>query len=423
MRRLLLLLATAAIVLATAWWLANLPGHVTLQLAGFTIETRAGLAVLGAAILLTLVIVALRLLLAVLNLPARLRAWRARRRRAKGEAAITAALVGLAAAEPQAARAAAAQARNALGDTPQILLLVAEANRLAGRDAEASAIYRQMATLDGAAFLGLRGLFRLALAREDWAEAAALARRAEAAHPGGAWLRDERLALAARTGDWEQAQALAETPPLRLAFATAAAQSAADPDRALTLAKRAWKQDRGFAPAALAYAGALRGQGKENRAQSVLAEAWTELPHPALADLALAPLHDPMARVAAATRLVAGAPGHIESHFLLACATLAAGLTGEARRHAAAARAGGLAQKRLFFLLAELEAAEHGNTPASQQAQRDALRAAAAAEPDPAWHCDTCGTAQPTWDPACPACHAAGRLRWGGAPRLMLAAT
>jgi HemY protein len=326
--------------------------------------------------------------------------------------------VALAAGEAPAARSAAGRAKNLLGETAQTLLLDAEANRLAGREAEAEAIYRRMAERPDAAFLGLRGLFRQAMAREDWAEAARLAKRAEAAHPGGAWLQDERLQLAVRSGDWSLAARISGAAAPRIAYATAAVESTADPAQAEALAKKAWRQDPGFAPAALAYATRLRAAGREKRAQSVLAEAWNAGQNPALADFALAPLTDPLARIAAANRLVGKTRETAESQFLLARLSLAAGLTGEARRHAMAARAAGMRQKRFFLLLADLEAAEHGESEAGQRAQRDALRQAAEAEPDPAWHCDSCGAAHGEWHPVCPACQTPGRLRWGARARL-----
>jgi HemY protein len=274
-----------------------------------------------------------------------------------------------------------------------------------------------MAGREDAAFLGLRGLFRQAMAREDWSGAAALARQAEAAYPGAAWLREERTELAVRIGDWGHALALAGPDSPRSAYATAAAESAVDPERGLALAKRAWRDDRGFAPAALGYATRLRAAGKEKAAFAVVAESWGEAPNPGLAAFALAPVHDKLARVAAATRLVEGSPEHAESHFLLARENFAAGLTGEARRHAEAARRAGMRQRRLYLLLGELAAAE-GNT----EAQRDALLEAANAEPDPAWRCEACGAVHAAWHPACPSCHTPGRIAWGGPTWLAIAA-
>jgi HemY protein len=112
---------------------------------------------------------------------------------------------------------------------------------------------------------------------------------------------------------------------------------------------------------------------------------------------------------------VAANPDHPESHLLLARLSLAAGLTGEARRHADAARHAGMNQKRLWLLIADLEAAEHGDT-------EDALRHAAMADADPVWRCDTCGAVHASWLPSCPACHTPGRIRWGEPARLALPA-
>ena len=417
MRRVLWLVAAATIAVGIAWFLARLPGSVTLDIAGLSIETGAGLAALLAVIALVLITLVLRLFLGLIAIPRRLRRWRARRRRARGDVAVGRALIALAAADPDAARRESRRAREALGDTAQTLLLGAESERLAGRNGDAEAVYRTMAERPDAAFLGLRGLFRQAIARADWDGAAALARRAEAAYPGAVWLREERTMLAVRIGDWGQALTLAGPDAPRAAYATAAAEAAVDPERGLALARRAWKDTPGFVPAALAYATRLRAGGKESRALSVLTESWTETPHPALAELALATVTDPLARVAAATRLTARSAEHPESHFLLARETFAAGLTGEAHRHAEAARRAGLRQRRLFLFLSELAAAE-GNTAS----QRDALLEAANATPDPAWRCEACGTAHAAWHPACPACHAPGRMVWGGPPRLAITA-
>ena len=159
---------------------------------------------------------------------------------------MTRALVALAAGDQGEAPRQANRARRLLGDTPQTLLLAAEASRLAGNDAGAADLFKLLAGRDDAAFLGLRGLFRQALAREDWSAATALARQAAAANPGGAWLREERTQLAMRTGDWRQALALAGPGAPRAAYATAAADVETDPDEGTRLARQAWKEHPGF---------------------------------------------------------------------------------------------------------------------------------------------------------------------------------
>jgi len=417
MRRVFWILIVAAIVVAIAWWLAGLPGRVLVTVAGFTVETATPIAVLASAIVLVVLLALLRLFIALVSLPRHWRNWRLRTRRAAGDEAITRTLLALAAADP-AARRQAARARRLLGDTPQTLLLAAEAGRLSGSDAEAEGFYRRLAERDDAAFLGLRGLFRQAIAREDWDGAAELARRAEAAHPGAAWLREERTALAVRTGDWTQALALAGPEAPRIAFETAAAEAATDPAQAIKLAKQAWQDNPAFAPAALAYARRLRDAGRESRALDVIRASWKAQPHPDLAGFALAPVIDPIARVREAGKLVAANPDDAESHLLLARLSLDANLTGEARRHAEAAQRAGMNQKRLWLLIADLEAAEHGDT----EAGRDALRHAATAAPDPVWRCEVCGAVQAQWLPLCPACHTPGRISWGEPARLALPA-
>ncbi len=362
----------------------------------------------------------LRLLAGLLHIPRWLGGWTARRRRVTGDDAVSRSLVALAAGEADEAQRETERARRLLGDTPQTLLLAAEAHRLAEDDEGAEEIYEAMADRKDAALLGLRGLFRQALAREDWEVAADVARRAEEVHPGGTWLRTERAQLAVRVGDWSGALALAGPDAPVADFATAAADAEGDPVEAIKLARRAWKENPGLTPAALAYARLLRRRGKEARALDVVLQAWSLFPQPDLAGFALEPVIDRTARVKMATRLAERNPASPESHFLLARENLGAGLTGVARRHAESARRGGLTQKRLWLLVAEIEAEERGDTEAGRIAQRDALRQAAAAEPDPAWRCESCGAVQTEWQPACTACYVAGRIRWGGAARLAL---
>jgi HemY protein len=412
MRRILLILVLAAVVVAVAWYLAGLPGTVTAQIGSVTFQ--AAVSVVAVALLAAFVAlyVLFRLIGASIRLPGVLRARRAATRRGAGDVATTRALVALAAGEAGDARREAARARRLLGDTPQTLLLAAEAGRLADRSDEAEVAFQALAARPDAAFLGYRGLLRGAVERQDWVDAARLARQAESAHPGAAWLREERARLAVRTASWTEALALANADTPKAALATAAANAEPDPGRALRLARQAWKEDPGLVAAALAYARRLRESDREKRAQAVIRQSWAVAPHPELADFALAPITDKLARVQAAQTLTKSNPNHPESHFLLARTALEAGLLGEARRHAEAARDGGLNQRRTWLLLARIEEEEHGDTEAGRLAQREALRHAATADPDPAWHCTSCQAVHAVWHPACPTCGAVGTLRW-----------
>jgi len=156
----------------------------------------------------------------------------------------------------------------------------------------------------------------------------------------------------------------------------------------------------------------LRARGREKNALSVLADGWKRAPHPEIAAFALAPVTDKLARARAAQQLTAGMPDHPETHLLLARTALDAGMVGEARRHLDAVRKAGVDQRRMWLLIAELEEEDRGGTEAGRLAQRDALRRAAGAEPDPGWRCGTCHTAQSAWRAACPVCMTPGSLRW-----------
>lgn len=422
MRRALVVLLVTAMVVAVAWFFAALPGTVTATAGNVTFQ--APIAVVAASLLAAFVaLYALaRLASAVIRLPRTIRARRATRHRRAGEIAATRALVALAASEPADARREAARARRLLGETPQTLLLCAEAGRIAGRPDETQEAFKALTGRPDAAFLGYRGLLRDAVERQDWTEAATLARKAEETHPGAAWLREERARLAIRTGAWADALALADADAPKAALMTAAAEAEANPNRALRLARLAWKEDTTLAPAALAYARRLREAGREGRAQAVIHRAWAT-PHPDLAAFASAPVTDKLARYQAAQRLTRINVDHPESRYLLARTAFEAGLLGEARRHAEAAQAAGLNEKRLWLLRAAIEEEEHGDTEAGRLAQRDALRRAAAAEPDASWYCAACREPQGRWQPACPSCGTAGSLQWGTpaairAPRL-----
>jgi HemY protein len=412
MRRVLIVLVASIVVLAVAWGLAGLPGRVTAEFGSITVEMATPVAALGLLLLFVVLYAVFRLLGAMLRMPGIAARWDAERDRRRGDLAVSHALLALAAGDKADARREAGRARRWLGDTPQTLLLAAEAGRLAGRDDEAEDAFRRLADRSDAAFLGYRGLLRQALTRQDWTEAAVLARQAETAHPGAEWLRHQRARLAIRSGHWTEALDLADNDAARAALAAAAADAEQNPVGATKLARQAWKADASLAPAALAYATRLRADGREARAQAVIRHSWALAPHPDLAAFALALVTDRLARAQAAQRLAEANPEHAESRLLLARTALDAGLIGEARHQATLARGTGLNQRRFWLLLAEIEEAEHGATDSGRLAQRDALRQAATADADPEWRCSECHTPHAAWYPACTSCGAAGSLRW-----------
>jgi HemY protein len=414
MRKALLILLLLVAGVTAAFWLQDLGGQVEVRVGDTIVVTSFAVALL----LLILAFAAMHLLLLasgwVWNLRRRRRLRRLMRSRTTGDAAVNRALISLAAGNGDAARMDVRRARLALGDTPQTLLLAAEAERLAGRPHAAEAAFLTLAQREDARFLGLRGLLRAAMERGDWEAARTLAREAEAAQPGATWLREERARLALRTRNWEEALALAPPDAPRAALALAAASQDGIGEGAADLERQAFEADPGFTPAALAHARRLLATGSPRKARSVIEDAWARAPHPDLAAPYLGEEQDPLMRVKAAETLVRRNPSHPESRLLLARIALEGGLTGRARNALDSLVRDGKADRRAYLMLAELEEAEHGETVEARLAQARWLRAAAAATSEPSWRCGHCGASHPEWVPVCRRCETVGQIAWTG---------
>lgn len=415
-------LLVIGLAVAAAWQLREMGGTVEISVGDLFLA-------FDLPALLVALAVAFALLHGLLSGMAALAAWPARRRaraeaarRAEGDAALTRALIALAAGTVAAARTEVKRARAKLGDTPQLLLLTAEAERLAGREDRAAEAYAALAARPDSRFLGLRGLLRHAIAREDWAEAKRLAREAEAAQPDAAWVREERQRIALRTRDWPEALALSPPGRSRAPLALAAAAQADDAEKAAALEKEAFTADPAFTPAALAHARRLATAGQVKRAKAVLEQAWAANPHPDLAEEYLRGEGDLLGRARAAEHLVHRSPSHPESRLLLARTWTAANLTGRARAELTALLASGQADRRAYQAMIELELLEQGEGASGRAAEAKLLRAAAGAPPPPAWRCGTCGTEQPQWVPDCPHCGAVGQIGWVTSSRPVQAA-
>lgn len=406
MRAVIGFLIAAVIVIGVAWSISILPGtwSATIGATSLHASTPVALTLLAAVFLVLYVII--RLLAGLVSMPRRLRRRQARVNRARGDRAVTRTLVALAAGDPTAARQEAFRSRRLLGDTPLTLLLAAQAGRQFGRDDEADAALNQLAARQESAFLGLRGLLRQAIAREDWPAAAALARRAEAAQPGAPWLQEENKVLALRTGNWTEALRMAG-PDTRAALAVAAADAEPNRQSAVRLARQAWKADPTLPAAVIAYARRLRDLGKSRAAENLMSRAWAVQPHPAIATEYLAPFKGKLDRTQAADRLASAKPADPESHLMQAQAALEAGLTGAARKHVQDAHSLGMNQRRLWLLAVDI-ADQDGDAAES----KDSLRRAALADPDPVWRCAVCGTVHGDWRPVCDACNTPARIAW-----------
>ncbi len=407
MRRILTFLVVAAVLVALAWWLIDLPGTVTVGVGTVTMTAPTSLALLAVGLLVIVLYLLFALLVGLIRLPKRSRRMRLARNRDRGDIAVNRTLLALAGGDPDAARSEAQRGRRLLGDTPQTLLLAAYAARLGGDTAKADEAFNLLADRKDGAFLGLRGLYQGAVARGDWDAANALARQAGEVNPNAPWLRAERERLAIRSGSWKEALSLAGSGTPVAALGTAAADEEMDMAKARRLAQQAFQADPAFTPAALAYARRLREAGREKRAQDVLRASWSKNPHPAIGAAALAG-GGFISREGRAEWLTEANRAHPESLLLRAQAALDAGNLPGARGFAESARDGGLEERRVWLLLATIATKADEPDTAS-----DALRRAANASTDSHWRCEACGSPQADWHPVCNHCGEAGKITWG----------
>lgn len=426
MRGLVVLLLIAAAI-AGAAFLADHPGTVAIVWGDWQIDTSVGV-LIGVAIAAGLVIwVVLRTLIGLVRLP---RVWRlrlARRRRRRGERAVAAGLIAVAAGDPGGAARHARSAARLLPEAPLSLLLSAQAAQLGDDRPLARRLYTAMLDRPALNLVGLRGLLAQAVESGDDSAALTLAQRARELQPDSPSLARSLLALEARTGDWDGAAATLDAAATRKLIASdrvrhqrgvilhelsLAAERAGDTRRAMSLAAKAQVLAPDLPAPAAHYARLLLAAGRRSAALKAIERGWRTTPNPELARI-WADVHTdeaPLGRLRAFERLAASNPQSPDSHMAAAEAALDAQLWGEARRHlglTAAAMPDG-PTRRLCLLMARLEESEYGTGPGA----RDWFDRAASAPPGRRWLCSECGAEAREWQPLCPACGGFDTLQW-----------
>ncbi len=407
MRAALKTLIVLALGTAALLWFVNLDGAVDIRAGAWAITLNLPVALAALLVVVAVLLIFVLLYGALTRLPRRMRTRQAERDRAEGEHAVTRVLVSLAAGRGDVARGEVGRARRLLGDTPQLLLLTAEAARLDGDERGARAAFEALAEREECRFLGLRGLLRQAVADEDWDRARSLAAELAKTEPQAAWVREERAQLALRTENWREALELAGKGGPRAQLAFAAARQEADPEAALKLEQEAVRADVGFAPAALSLAQRLRKAGHPKRARALLAESYGKSPNPEVAAALLEPVADAAARLRLVEDFTRSAVRHPESRLIRARACLDAGQADRARQELLAAMADGSADRRHVALLAEAD---------PDNAARWHAEAATAADA-PGWRCAHCGATYAEWHPRCASCGTVGEIHWSAAAR------
>ena len=324
-----------ALLVAVSFALAGEAGQASVEWLGWRINM-TGAAALCAVLTLTFVAVSIwRLLLWIIETPARNARARAEVRRRQGAEALAKGFLAAAAGDGSEARRLAQRAAELDQDNPALVrVLAAQAAEAAGDATAARAAYNAMLGFPEMRLAGHKGLMQLALAQGDQHAAIGQAEAAYSLTHTARWawraLLEHRLEL----GDWAAALDLVQTALARkivspisadraraalLAASAAAAEEA--PKRrgeALDFASQSAKLAPGFAPGVMTAVRLLIADHKSGRAGSLIEQAWKAAPHPALwlAWRDLRNTETPPERARRIEALVALNPSHRESRFL-----------------------------------------------------------------------------------------------------------
>ena len=326
-----------AILIAAGFALAGEAGQASVEWLGWRINMTAA-AALCAVLTLTFIAVSIwRLLLWIIETPARDARARADIRRKQGAEALAKGFLAAAAGDGSEARRLAQRAAELDQDSPALVrVLAAQAAEAAGDIPAAKGAYTAMLGFPDMRLAGHRGLMQTALAQSDHHAAIGQAEAAYSLTHTARWawraLLENRLEL----GDWAAALDLVQTALARkivspisadraraalLAASAAALEDLPEPKRraeALDFAGQSAKLAPGFAPGVMIAVRLLVADHKASRAGALIEQGWKTAPHPALwlAWRDLRNAETPPERARRIEALIAFNPSHRESRFL-----------------------------------------------------------------------------------------------------------
>ncbi len=408
MIRVVLFLISVAIVAAGFVWFADRPGDVAITWMGYRVETSLMVAALAVAALILVVMFVWAILRGIIRSPEQVSLFFRHRRAMKGYLAISRGLIAIGAGDLRVARKSADEAARLSPGEPLALLLAAQSAQMAGDRGTAEQAFRAMSTRADTKLLGLRGLYIEAQRRNDPAVARRVAQEAARVQPSLTWAGQALLDGHCAAADWagallalDQMKGGLDKADYRrkravLLTARALALDEIDRDTSRANALEAVKLAPDLVPAAALTGRRLAEAGEARKAGKILTAAWKLNPHPDIAD-AYANLRfgdTARARLTRMQTLAEKLPGQLEGALAVALAALEAHEFGVAR--AALAPHLSAPTRRVATLMAQIEAAEHGNEGRVREWMGRAMRAAG----DPVWTAD--GVVSDRWLPVSP---------------------
>ena len=300
MIRILIFFLTLVLVAGAITYFSGLEGRIQAEAFGLKFDGPSGLIAGGFFALVIGLIYLTSIFKDIMRLPSTIRAREEKTRREKGVTALARGLEAVAVGDAADASHHARIARRHLSETSLTRLLTAQAAQMNGDDVVARESFSAMLEAPETEFLGLRGLYAQALARDDKKAAQAHAERAFALRANAKWAFDSVFDLALDRGAWGDArEALKKARKNNLAPAdqldradaallTAgadAAKRAGDDMTALSEVEAALKLAPGFTPAAVMAARQHHEAGRKGKAIKIVEVALSETPHPALVKL------------------------------------------------------------------------------------------------------------------------------------------
>ena len=299
MLRLAFLLIIAVAAMLASWQIVTTdPGTVEINWFGTEVSTSALFGLLILVVLIAIALPVLRLLMFLVDAPGRIGKAGQRARVRKGQEALALGLIAAEAGEFEEARRQADRAEDLIEEPRLAMLLQARAAEVSGDTAGAERAYSGMLQHEDTEILGRKGLMAAALKRGDRTAARAHAEAALKASKTSTWPYQYAFDLAVQAGDWDNAletlelgdkRKLVEDKVAKRRRAVLMAAQAAKMererriDKASDQAQKAFRMAPQFAPAAALSARLLVAEGKNERAASILEDAWENAPHPALA--------------------------------------------------------------------------------------------------------------------------------------------
>jgi HemY protein len=408
MIRVVLFLASVAVIAAGFAWFADRPGDVAITWIGYRIETSLAVAAFAVAALMLVAILLWSVVRGILRSPEQVSLFLRHRRAIKGYLAISRGLIAVGAGDLRIARNSADEAARLSPGDPLALLLTAQSAQMAGDRGAAERAFRAMSVRDDTKLLGLRGLYVEAQRRNDLHAARLVAEEAAKVQPTLAWAGQAVLDYSCAAADWSGALAAldhmkralekADYRRKRAVLLTARAQALEDIDRdaARAMVLEAVKLAPDLVPAAALAGRRLAESGEQRKARGILEAAWTINPHPDIAE-AYANLRfgdSARDRLTRMQKLASKVPGQLEGALAVARVALDAREFGVAR--AALAPYLSAPTRRIATVMAEIEESEHGDEGRVREWMGRAMRASG----DPVWTAD--GVVSERWMPVSP---------------------